>query len=480
MGKTITIQPVSRVEGHARVTVQLDDGGRVSDTKVQVVEIRGFEKFCLGRPVEEMPRIVTRICGVCPWAHHLAAAKAADAVFGVQIPETAKKIRELAYSAHFIHSHLLHFFFLAGADFLCDPGTDYLVRNIMGLADKHPILVQKIARIRNVAQKMTEIIAGKAIHPDVAVPGGFSKSISEEQRKELRSMAGDCLEFVQFSLDFAKDKVFMNLLPQIKNSPTLNTGFLGMVSKDGELNFYEGRLRLLKLNGECEEFEPSDYLDYISEHTEDWTYMKFPYDKSAGKLSMDPDQPIGVYRTNSLARLNVCDSIPTPLAQKELIDFRKEVGGVAQHNFLYHWARLIEALYAAERAVELLEDEGITDTHVRESVKPCAGRGVGVVEAPRGTLIHDYQTDDNGLLTRVNLIVGTTHNNAAINISAFRTAREVIKDGVCDEDGLNKIEMAIRAYDPCYSCATHKIDGRVAVRVAVVDSKGQVVQTLGN
>lgn len=480
MGKKIVIQPVSRIEGHARVTIILDDAGKVTDTRVQVVELRGFEKFCVGRPVEEMPRLVTRICGVCPWAHHLASAKAADAVFGVRIPETAKKIRELAYTAHFIHSHLLHFFFLAGADFLTDPGTDYQLRNVMGLAEKHPVLVKKVVRVRHLAQQMTEIIAGKAIHPDAAVPGGFSKPITEVQRKELRSMAGECLEFVSFALDFAKDKVFAGLLPQLKQSKPLETGFLGMVGKDGELNFYDGKLRLMKVGDGCLEFEPSEYLNYIGEHSEDWTYMKFPFDKSAGKLSMDPDHPVGVYRTNSLARLNVCDYIPTPLAQKELAELRAEVGGVAQHTFLYHWARLIEALYAAERAVELLEDGGITGTHVREKVEPCAGRGVGVVEAPRGTLIHDYETDSNGYLVKVNLIVGTTHNNAAINISAFRTARQVLADGKFDEEALNKIEMAIRAYDPCYSCATHKIDGSLAVRVEVVNSKGQVIKTLKN
>lgn len=480
MGKEIVIQPVSRIEGHARVTVILDDAGKVTDTRVQVVELRGFERFCIGRPVEDMPRIVTRICGVCPWAHHLASAKAADAVFGVQIPETAKKIRELAYSAHFIHSHLLHFFFLAGADFLSEPGTDYLLRNVMGLAQKHPALVQKVVQVRHTAQKMTEIIAGKAIHPDAAVPGGFSKTVTEEQRKELRSMAGECLQFTRFALEFAKDKVFAKLLPEIKQSEPMETGFLGMVGKDGELNFYDGRLRLLKVKDGCVEFDPADYLNHIGEHTEDWTYMKFPYDLSAGRISMDPDHPVGVYRTNSLARLNVCDYIPTPLAQKELAEFRAEVGGVAQHTFLYHWARLIEALFAAERAVELLEDDGLTGTHVREKVEPRAARGVGVVEAPRGTLIHDYETDANGCLTKVNLIVGTTHNNAAINISAFRAARMVLANGKCTEEDLNKIEMAIRAYDPCFSCATHKIDGSLSVRLEIVDARGRVIKTLNN
>lgn len=480
MEKKIVIQPVSRIEGHARVTIVLDDAGKVSNARVQVVELRGFEKFCVGRPLEEMPRIVTRICGVCPWAHHLASAKAADAIFGVQIPETARKIRELAYAAHFIHSHLLHFFILAGADFLSEPGTDYQLRNVMGLAKVNPELIQKVVRVRALAQQITEIIAGKAIHPDAAVPGGFSRPLTEEQREELLPMARECLEFACFALDFAKEKVFAPLLPELKQAKPLETGFLGLVGKDGGLNFYDGRLRLLKANGEYQEFKAADYLDYIGEHQEDWTYMKFPFDKSAGRLSMDPDHPVGVYRTNSLARLNVCDFIPTPLAQKELTEFRKEVGRIAQHTFLYHWARLIEVLYAAERVKELLDDESITGTNVREKVEPCAGRGVGVVEAPRGTLIHDYETDANGYLKRVNLIVGTTHNNAAINISVFRTARQVLEGGQWDEEALNKIEMAIRAYDPCYSCATHKIDGSLAVRVEILDTRGQIIKTLQN
>ncbi|MDN5345071.1 MAG: F420-non-reducing hydrogenase large subunit [Clostridia bacterium] len=480
MAKKIVIQPVTRIEGHARVTIILDDRGQVQDARVQVVELRGFEKFCVGRPVEEMPRLVTRICGVCPWSHHLAAARAADALFGVQIPETARKIRELAYAAHFIHSHLLHFFFLAGADLLGEPGTGYQARNIIGLAARNPALIQRVVRVRHLAQQMTEIIAGKAIHPDAAVPGGFSRPLREEQRQELLPMARECLDFTRFALDWAKDKVFAPRWQEIKQEQPLETGFLGMVAADGGLNFYDGKLRLRQVNGEYQEFEPQDYQDYIGEHREDWTYVKFPFARSAGRLSLDPDNPVGVYRTNSLARLNVCDFIPTPLAQKELLEFRAAVGDMAQHTFLYHWARLIEALYAAERVVELLEDPGITGLKVREKVEPRAGRGVGVVEAPRGTLIHDYEADAKGFITRVNLIVGTTHNNAAINIEVFRTARRVLEGGQGDEEALNRIEMAIRAFDPCFSCATHKIDGSLAVRVEIMDSCGQVIKMLQN
>lgn len=480
MGKKIVIQPVSRIEGHAKVTVSLDDTGKVMDTKVQVVELRGFENFCIGRPVEEMPRIVTRICGVCPWAHHLASAKAGDTVFGVEIPETAKKLRELAYAAHFVHSHLLHFFFLAGADFLSEPETDYKLRNVMGLAKKNPDLIQKVVRVRKLAQQITEIIAGRALHPDATVPGGFSKPLRTEERIEIQAMAKECLEFTQFALDFAKEKVFAPLIPELKEEKALETGFLGIVGPDGGLNFYDGKLRLMNQKGDYKEFEGSEYLDYIGEHSADWTFMKFPYDKSAGDFSMNPDNPVGIYRTNSLARLNVCNYIPTVLAQKELEEYRGVVGEIAQHTFLYHWARLIEALYASERMMELIDDETITDTHVRDKVEPCGGRGVGIVEAPRGTLIHDYQADANGFIQKVNLIVGTTHNNAAINISAFRTARKVLENGDWDDEALNKIEMSIRAYDPCFSCATHKLDGSLSVRVELRDKHGNILKTLKN
>lgn len=480
MSKKVVIQPVTRVEGHAKITVSLDDAGRVTDTKVQVVELRGFENFCIGRPVEEMPRIVTRICGVCPWAHHVAAGKAADAVFQAEVPETGRKLRELAYMAHFVHSHLLHFFFLSGADFLAEPDMDYHLRNIIGLSQKNPQLTQQVVRVRKLAQQITEIMAGKAIHPDVVVPGGFSKPLGKEQRDEIYGMAKECLDFTRFALDFAKKKVFAPLLPGLKEEQALKTGFLGMVGPGGGLDFYDGKLRLMKTEGDYQEFDGADYLDYIGEHAEDWTFMKFPYDKSVGSFSMDPDHPVGIYRTNSLARLNVCDFIPTALAQKELEEFRGTVGRIAQHTFLYHWARLIEALYAAERMMELLEDPALTDPYTRNKVEPCGGRGVGIVEAPRGTLIHDYQADAKGMIEKVNLIVGTTHNNAAINISAFRAARKLLENGDWGEEALNKIEMAIRAYDPCFSCATHKMDGSLAVQVELRDQHGNTLKTLQN
>lgn len=479
MGEKIVIQPVTRIEGHAKITIQLDDNGNVADARVNVVELRGFERFCIGRPVEELPRIVPRICGVCPWAHHLASAKACDAVFGVDIPGAAKKIRELAYMAHFIHSHVLHFFILSGPDFVMGPEADYSVRNVLGVVGKVPDIAKKVVRIRYLGQMMTQLLGGKAIHPDVAVPGGWSKPVTEEERGKIKEMAGECMDFATFAIDFAKKEIFPKYLEAVKTLAVINTGFLGTV-KGGALNLYDGDLRMMTADGNHEDFPSADYLDYIGEHIEPWTYLKFPYWKKAGKLSMNLDNPTGVYRTNALARINVCDKIPTPEAQAELEEFRKQFGRPAQLTLLYHWARLIELVYAAERALELVDDSEITNPETWKPVTPRAGRGVGVVEAPRGTLIHDYETDDQGMVTDVNIIVGTTHNNAPINMSVKQAATSLIKDGKYDQGLLNMVEMSIRAYDPCFSCATHDLDGRIPVKVDIVDASGRVVDSMIN
>jgi F420-non-reducing hydrogenase large subunit len=276
MGKTLTIQPVTRLEGHAKVTIQLDDAGNVSDTQVNVIELRGFEKFCLGKPVEEMPRITTRICGVCPWSHHLASAKATDAVFGVDPPSAGKKLRELCNSIAYMEEHILHFYFLAGADFVLGPDADYAVRNVIGIVGAAPDVAKKVVRVRHMAAKMLEIIAGKAIHPAAAVPGGFSRPLQEEERKELRKMADECFELAKFSMSFAKESIFPNYLEVVKTLGVIETGFLGTVKEDGSLNLYDGNLRLMANDGSHEDFKVADYTDHISEHVEPWTYLQFP------------------------------------------------------------------------------------------------------------------------------------------------------------------------------------------------------------
>ncbi|MDW8241314.1 MAG: Ni/Fe hydrogenase subunit alpha [Acidobacteriota bacterium] len=478
--KTLVIQPVSRIEGHAKVTIQLDDTGNVADTRVNVIELRGFEKFCIGRPVEEMPRIVTRICGVCPWSHHLAASKAADAVFGVEPPPAGRKLRELCNSIAYMEEHILHFYFLAGADFVIGPDADHTVRNVIGIIGKMPDVARQVVRVRHLCAKMLEIIAGKAIHPDASVPGGFSKPLLPAERDQVRKMAEEALELAKFSIKFAKENVFPQYLDTVKSLGVIETGFLGTVTDDGALNLYDGKLRLMSKDGSYVEFSYERYTDYIAEHIEPWSYLKFPYDKRAGAFSMDLDHPSGIYRVNTLARINVCDYIDTPLAQAELEEFRKNFGRPAQLTLLYHWARLIELLYNAENAIRLLDDPEITSVETRKKVEPRAARGVGCVEAPRGSLIHDYTTDENGMLTNVNLIVGTTHNNAPINMSVKQAAKSLIKEGKYDQGILNRVEMAIRAYDPCLSCATHKFDGTLAVKIDIYDSQGRLVDSLAN
>jgi F420-non-reducing hydrogenase large subunit len=479
MAQTITIAPVSRIEGHAKVTIELDDAGNVRDTMVNVVELRGFEKFCLGRPVEEMPRIVTSICGVCPWSHHLASAKACDAVLGVTPPPTGTKLRDLCNSIAFCEEHILHFFFLAGADFVMGPDADPSVRNVIGIAQANPELGRRVVRTRHLGAQMLNVVSGKAIHPVTAVPGGFSKPLTEEERKEVLPMAQEVLEFAKFSMAFAKENIFPKYLDAVKSLGVIRTGFLGTVDEDGALNCYEGKLRLMKADGSFVDFAPDQYADHIEEKVLDWSYLKFPFAKSWGEgFSMDFASPKGIYRTNTLARVNVAERIATPLAQAELEEFRKAFGRPAQLTLLYHWARLMELLYHAEHVLELLNDPQITGKETRVPARPRAARGVGCVEAPRGTLIHEYETDADGMLTNVNLIVGTTHNNAPINMSVKQAATTLIHDGVYDQALLNKVEMAIRAYDPCLSCATHRLDGTLAVRISILDAAGNEIDTL--
>jgi len=478
--KTITIAPVTRIEGHAKITINLDDSGNVADTFVNVVELRGFEKFCVGRPVEELPRIVTSICGVCPWHHHLASAKANDAVFGVTPPPTGIKLRDLCQSIAYCSDKILHFFFLAGPDFVMGPDADYSVRNVFGIVQSNPDLGKKVVRARQLGTQMLGIASGKSIHPVTAVPGGFSKPLTEAERQQLVPMANEVLEFAKFAIALAKKDIFPKYLDAIKSVGIIETGFLGTVTDDGTLELYDGKARLMKPDGSYEEFQYDQYTEYISEHIEPWTYLKFPYAKKWGDFSMDLDNPSGIYRTNALARINVCDKMATPLAQAELEEFRESFGRPAQQTLLYNYARLIELVYNAEHVLELLNDPEITGKETRVPVTPRAARGVGCGEAPRGTLIHDYETDENGLITNLNLIVGTTHNNAPINMSVKQTAKALIKDGNYDQGTLNRLEMAIRAHDPCLSCATHKLDGTIALKLEILDASGKVIETVAN
>lgn len=449
MSRTIHIAPITRIEGHGSISIHLDDQGNVADTKVHFMSLRGFEKFIEGKPAEEVVRIVTRICGICPWHHHLASNKAVDGCFGVTPPPAGDKLRQFMQTLAHAEDKLLHFYFLAAPDFVMGPEADVSVRNVIGVVKAAPELATKAVQMRFKAKMILEKFSGKAIHPHAGVPGGFSKAMTEADRQEFLPQLRELLDFALFTLDFAKKSVFPKYLDAVKALGVIHTGFLGTVDDDGALNLYGGKIRLMKPDGTFTEFLVKDYVDYLGEAVVPFSYGKFPYAKSWGEgFSVDIDNPKGIYRANCLARVNVADKMATPRAQAELEEFRSLFGRPAQYTLLYHWARLIEDVYAYEHAIELLEDPEITGTDIRAKVEPQAGRGVGCVEAPRGTLIHDYSTDENGLITRANLIVGTTHNLGPIHMSVNQAARTLIKDGHVDEGILNKIEMAIRAYDP--------------------------------
>lgn len=449
MSQTITIQPITRIEGHASIGITLDDSGNVADAKLNYMSLRGFEKFVEGKPAEEVPRIVSRICGICPWMHHLAANKAVDACFGVTPTPTGSKLRELMQTIAHAEDKLLHFFFLAAADFVIGPSADYAVRNVIGIAQANPELAARVVKTRQLAKMILDRYTSKAIHPIAGVTGGFAKPLLEEERKEMLESMQEVLDFALFTMEFAKKGVFPQYMDAIQSLGVITTGFIGTVDDQGALNLYDGRLRIMKPDGTHTDFDAPDYADYIGEHVEPNSYGKYPYARFWNEgFSMDLDQPRGIYRSNTLARINVADRMATPRAQAELEEFRSLFGRPAQATLLYHYARLIEEVYACERAIEILQDPDITDPDVRAEATPGDGRGVGCVEAPRGTLIHDYTTDENGLIKTANMIVGTTHNLGPMNMSVNQAARALIKEGNVDEGILNQIEMAVRAYDP--------------------------------
>jgi F420-non-reducing hydrogenase large subunit len=449
MSQTITIQPITRIEGHAAIGIQLDDDGNVRDAHLDIMSLRGFEKFVEGMPAEELPRIVSRICGICPWMHHLAANKAVDRCFGATPPPAGHKLRELMQTIAHAEDKLLHFFFLAAADFVIGPDSDYAVRNVIGIAKANPELAQRVVKMRFLAKMILDKFSSKTIHPVAGVPGGFSKPLLEEERRDMLAKMHEILDFALFTIEFAKKEVFPKYLDTIQTLGVIKTGFMGTVDSAGALNLYDGKIRLMKPDADFVEFDPQDYIAYIGEHVAPNSYGKFPYARCWNEgFSLDLENPKGVYRANTLARINVADKIATPRAQAELEEFRAAFDRPAQATLLYHYARLIEEVYACERAIEILQDPGITDPDVRTAAEPRAGRGVGCVEAPRGTLLHDYTTDENGLIVSANMIVGTTHNLGPMNMSVNQAARALIRNGEVTEGILNRIEMAVRAYDP--------------------------------
>ena len=481
--KKVMIDPITRLEGHGKVAIFLDDAGEVANAYLQIPELRGFERFCIGRKAEDMPVLTSRICGVCPVAHHFAAAKALDAAFNVEPPSAAKKLRELMYAAYFIYDHTLHFYYLGGPDFVVGPDAPPEKRNIIGVIEKVGLEVGKeVIKHRAYGQRMTEIIGGKATHPVCGLPGGMSKALSEDGRKEIEMMAESSVKFAQFTLKLFHDLVLGNskYVDMIKSpSYTHKTYYMGLVDKNNKVNFYDGDVRVVDQSGnEFLKFAPKDYLNNVAEHVEEWTYTKMPYLKKVGWKGLVDGKDSGIYRVGPLGRLNASNGMATPLAQAEYDVMYKTLGGKPVHSTLaFHWARLIELLYATERALELSRDPEITSTDIR--AKPGEpGEGVGVVEAARGTLFHHYMLDKDALIKDVNLIVATTNNYPAICMSIRDAAKGLIHGGNVDQGILNKVEMAFRAYDPCFGCATHYAVGQMPLTVEIYNSQKKLVKTL--
>ena len=483
--KKITIDPITRLEGHGKIEIFLNNEGEVDNVYFQVPELRGFEKFCEGRPVEELSSIVTKICGVCPGCHHMASGKAIDAVFGVEPPPTAKKLRELFYMAHFVHSHIAHFYALAAPDFVVGPAASPADRNILGVIAKVGLEIGgEVIKQRRLAQEIQALLGGHQTHVVMNIPGGVKKGLTKEQRDDIVKKAEGFIEFSKFSIKLFKDVVLGNkdYVDLILNGPyALKLHSMGLVDPQNKVNFYDGTVRVVNTIGkELYNYAPKDYMDYVEERVEPWTYLKFPYLKKIGWKGFVEGEESGVYQATPLSRLNASNGMATPIAQQEYEFMYSTLGGKPVHATLaMHWARLIELIYSAEHCLELAQDPDITGKELRAPLGKIVGEGVGIVEAQRGTLTHHYWTDEKAMVTKVNLIVGTTNNHAAICMSIKKAAQGIIKKGIPITEGqLNMIEMAFRAYDPCFSCATHSLPGQMRLIVNLWDTDGNLVQTV--
>ena len=467
MGQKITIEPVTRIEGHARVTIHLDDAGKVEQSYLHIDQFRGFEKFSEGRMYYEMPVITPRICGICPVSHHLASAKACDGVAGVTAPRPATLLRELLHMGQMIQSHSMHFFHLASPDLLLGFDADPAIRNVVGLIEVNPALALKAVKLRKYGQEIIRRLAGRRIHMHWAVPGGVSTPLAEGDRDWMLSELDEMIGYMAEGLAIAKDWLGKNQ-DVVLNFANFSSNYMGMV-KDGALELYDGPVRMVDHQGNfLEEFDGKDYLDYIQERVEDWSYLKFPYYKKQG-------WPDGIYRVAPLGRLNVADRISTPLANAEFQHYQALSDGPVEPSLYYHYARLIEDLYCAERVRELCEDEDICSEDILDTDIQITGEGVGCIEAPRGTLWHHYWTDDHGVIERVNLIVATGGNNWAMHNSVNLVAKAFVDGNNLTEGMLNRVEAAIRCYDPCLSCSTHAL-GQMPLLIDVLDANGDLLK----
>jgi NAD-reducing hydrogenase large subunit len=468
MTREILIEPITRIEGHGSVTIYLDEKGNVNDARFHVTQFRGFEKLCEGRPYYEMPSLTERICGICCISHSIASAKTCDAILGVRIPKTATKLRRLLNCGEYIQSHALSFFHLSGPDLLLGMDSDPAKRNIMGLIEAHPELAKDGVQLRKIGQQIIEWFAGKRIHPSWVVPGGVNEPLTEEHRDMMLALLPEAYEIIHRTLGWFKTSIekFRDEIRTFANFPTM---FMGLVNEEGLLEHVDGTLRFMDFKGNivADRVDPSGYLDHIGEAVEPWSYLKSPYYKPLG-------YPDGIYRVGPAARLNVCNGCGTPLADQEWAEFRSLERGPVMSSFHNHYARLVEILFSIETTERLLNDPEILNPHVRAFAQPNHFDGVGVVEAPRGTLIHHYKIDEQGLLTWANFIVATGNNNLAMNRGVLQVAKNYITGDHITDGALNRVEAMIRAFDPCLSCSTHAIGLRRAI-VRLVGPDGTVL-----
>ncbi|MGC4122534.1 MAG: Ni/Fe hydrogenase subunit alpha [Myxococcales bacterium] len=474
MTRRITIDPITRLEGHGKIELFVDDTGALQDCFFQIPELRGFEQFVVGRPIEELPRIVTRICGVCPASHHLASAKAVDGCFGGEVAPLAHKLREMYYQAHFIHSHVAHFYALAAPDFVCGPTSDPATRNLLGLVSKLGLQIgRRVLEARAHAQRIQQLLGGRSTHLVWCLPGGVSKGLSKTELEEIVPLAHQLLDFARFSLKLFRRLVLENpsYLNLVTRGPyALALGSMGLVDAAGAVSLYDGQVRVVDSTGQpIVQFAPPEYTRVIAEHVEPWTYLKFPYLKERGWRGFVEGADSSLYLAGPLARLNAADRMATPEAEQARAQMFETLGGRPCHALMAsHWARLIEMLQCAESLLRICADPEICSAAFRVVPQRITGEGVGIVEAMRGTLIHHYTCDERGLCTSCNLIVGTTHNNAPIQMATRKVAARVIRPGVEPNEGvLNLIEMTFRAFDPCYSCATHSLPGQMPLQVRI-------------
>jgi NAD-reducing hydrogenase large subunit len=467
--RTITINPVTRVEGHGRITLHLDAQGEVADARLHVTQVRGFEKFCEGRPFTEMPALMARICGICPVSHLLASAKACDEIMAVRVPPAGDRLRRILHMAQTVQSHALSFFHLSSPDLLLGMDAEPERRNIFGVLAEQPELAAGGIALRKFGQQAIEWLAGDRVHPHGIVPGGVQEPLTAERRDALLAGIPGSLDFVQRSLDLC-ESIRVRFPDEVASFANFSSLYMGTVGPSGELELYDGRLRFVDHQGGvvADGIAAPDYADYIGEAVEPWSYLKFPYYKPHG-------YPDGMYRVGPLARLNVAERCGTERADAAFEAFRALDGGpVAQSSFHFHQARLIEALYALEMMDRLLRHEDALDTRVRAQAGANAGEGVGIAEAPRGTLIHHYRVDERGLITWANLIIATGHNHLAINRGILQVARQFVRGDDIQEGALNRVEAVVRAFDPCLSCSTHAV-GKMPLVVQLLGPDGAVL-----